>query len=166
MTYAAQVSLAFFTNGSDKKNRTFGLNLRRPQRLNYRDERNESAAVVGDAGREQTIALAPHGEVGSFGKDRVEMSADNDQRSGGSSAKESETVAFFVDRDLAQTKLAKFFREILGALLFGERSCGHRADANLFVSDRGGVGLEKTQRLFDLWQDRKLANGPWCSSFE
>jgi hypothetical protein len=65
-----------------------------------------------------------------------------------------------------QTKLAKSFGEILGALLFRERSGGNRADAYLFFGNRGGVRLEKTQRVFDLRQGRELSNRQGRGGFE
>ena len=112
------------------------------------------------------MSFAPHGKISSFGKDRVEVSTDDNQRRRRASFEESETVSLFVNRDFAQTELAKPFREIFRALLFGEWRRGNRADANVFVSDCAGVGFEVMQRVFDLWRCGEQSNGLGWSSFE
>ena len=91
--------------------------LRAAQRLNDRNQSDESTTIISNAGSEQSLAFAADGEIGADGKDSVEMRADDDEWRRRASFEQSETIAFFIDRDVVQTELAKTFGEIFGALV-------------------------------------------------
>src|SRR5688572_2258472 len=158
VTHTAQVSLAFFSDSAHEQNRSFEFDLGRTQRLDDGDEGNEAATVISNSGRQQTISFASHREISSCGEDGVEVSTNDNQRRRRASFEEPDTVSFFVDRHVRQTELTETFGEIFGALLFGEWRRRDRADANVFFGYCGGVGFEKSERLFNLCRVGELSN--------
>src|SRR6185369_3593869 len=80
VTNAAQVSLAFFSNRPDEQYRTLDRNLFSTDYLCESDQRSQTTAIVGDTRREEFVIASRNCEVSIFGKHRVEVGADNEQR--------------------------------------------------------------------------------------
>ena len=73
VAYAAQVAKALLADVPDDKDIVASAYLCGVHRAKEGQQYREAASVVPDTGCIKYCALAPHGDVGAFGEDRIEM---------------------------------------------------------------------------------------------
>ena len=98
--HAAKVARTFFTDIADKENVTGSLDLRVVQRANDGEQHRKAAGVVADTGRGQSISISPYLYVCAFGKNRIEMRRDGEERAGSCALAQGKDVPFGIDLDI------------------------------------------------------------------
>src|SRR5688500_18757902 len=80
MTHAAEIAGTFFPDVDDEEDSCVMTRVGSLIRAGYRQHHGEPATVVADTRAGHAPALLFHPDVGSLGKNRVEMSGDHDGR--------------------------------------------------------------------------------------
>jgi hypothetical protein len=116
-----------------------GAQLRVLHRAQHREQGHEATRIVDDAEAEVTAVLLSHGDIAAFGKDRVEMRGDHQQRRVrlpfplAHSVALADHIARGIDADVGQTRGAQAFGEIPCPHRFLERRRGNLRDGDLFL---------------------------------
>lgn len=131
MADPTEITGSLLTHGRRKKDRSARFDARPDQRLADRDERSQTARVVGDARTLESRAAARHGNIELGSKDRIEMRAEHNAIvSRFPFPAPAAHVADSVNRDLVQPGLTEHMRHPRAARSFrsGRRgNCGQRS---------------------------------------
>ena len=113
--------------------------------------RRKPARIVADAWRYDGAVLLLHGDVGAFGKHRVEMRRHHELRPAAAGPlAQRDHIALAVDRSVLEAEFLHPLLIIFGADLFLERRRRNFRDALLFGEGPLVVGLDVVERLDDL----------------
>src|SRR4051794_9800625 len=105
--------------------------------LDQREQRGETARVIADAGRQNETVLFLHGNIGPFGKYRVQMRRDHQLRPAAATAlAQGDDIAFGIDGCVLEAELLHSLQEIFRPDLLFERGRRNFGDTLLFVQSR------------------------------
>src|SRR5262250_1697807 len=142
MPRASQVAFALFADGGHEGYRAAQPDLGRIERLNQPDQRRQPRRVVGYAGRAQPRTHAAHSDIRPFGKDRVHVRRQRQQRLLALAAIKTDHVACAVGVRVGQTQLGESRGDVTPALTLLEWRRRNFADAYQ-------LGGETRMRRFD-----------------
>ena len=132
--HTAKVAFAFFTHRRDKEDVAFGLDVQFLEHADDLQKTCQAAGVVTDRRRIEHIAFLTDLKVRVFSKDRVQVSRNNEFRTGfGTDAgAQAQDVTHFIHVNVLKTELREAFNEILASQFFTEGRGGGFGDGNLF----------------------------------
>src|SRR6266705_5629126 len=111
MADPTEIAATLLAHGGGEQDRSPRFNPRLDERLTNRDERSQTARVVGDAGTLESRAVARHGNIELGSENRIEMRADHNAIVSRFPFPAPAThVADSVDRDLVQSGITEHFR--------------------------------------------------------
>jgi hypothetical protein len=157
--HAAKIALSFLAYVTDEKNGPLRFEVSELRRARHRQERRNTAAVIGDSGRGHAASLAANFHVSGRRKNSIEMRSNNDDFLFIRAAQLRDDVSSLVDLH-GKPRFAKQVFECRGALRFLKRWSWNLRDAHLLVVDPGNVWGKPIKSLADaciVWKARTLS---------
>src|SRR5947209_5984886 len=103
------------------------------QRADYAEHESEPPRIVADAGSFHHVACAFDRDVRAFGKDRVEVSSEDQIWVRALARPHSDHIPGLIDPDILKVQLFEESLQFQAALFFVERRSGDLADADLQI---------------------------------
>ena len=154
---AAQVARALLARGRDEDNRRARAERGAIDDARECEHRREAAAVVADAGAEQTQTIALHAETHGAGKHSIEVRADDHWRLARRALTSADDVSRLVCVNAGEAELAESRGHPLPALLLLAGWRRDLGDGDLRVDQLGVAHRDRGTRV------RELGRIPHCA---
>src|SRR6267142_1022722 len=97
MPGAAKISFAFLSHRAHEQQGTGGFNLHRLESICYRNQRDETAAIIGNSRRQKFGAFASNCDIGSCRKNGIKMCAYYQEWRSRVTFSQRNTVSLFIE---------------------------------------------------------------------